>query len=379
MVRRMVAAGAGLVLLAACSSGDDAGASTERADVERTSDDGDDRDDAERRSAVDDEDSTRGDDDGGDPEGQEAAAAPGPTPTVDGAVTCPAATVEVADADALAAALDAAAPGDVIGIAPGTYRGKFVATADAGSDPIWLCGSREVVLDGGGIKQGYALHLDGAAGWRLVGFTVRNAQKGVMADHATGNVIQGLLVEDIGDEAIHLRAFSTDNVVRGNEVRDTGQRREKFGEGIYVGSAESNWCRHTDCDPDRSDRNEIVGNLVYGTTAEGLDVKEGTADGIARDNVFGGDALSGADSWVDAKGNDWVFERNTGIGSPQDGFQMHEILDGWGTGNVFVANVARVDGPGHGFAATNTEGNVVRCDNEVTGAGSGFADVDCVP
>ena len=85
---------------------------------------------------------------------------------------------------------------------------------------------------------------------------------------------------------------------------------------------------------------------MYGTTAEGLDVKEGTTAGIARGNVFGGDALAGADSWVDAKGNEWRFEGNTGIGSPQDGFQMHEILDGWGTGNVFVGNVARVDGPG---------------------------------
>ena len=57
---------------------------------------------------------------------------------------------------------------------------------------------------------------------------------------------------------------------------------------------------------------------------------------------------------------------------------MHEILDGWGTGNVCVGNVARVDGPGHGFATTNTTGNIVRCGNEVSGAAAGFADVDCV-
>ena len=328
--------------LLGCSAG-----TGERAHDAPTQDsDRDPPDGVDGRSDVADDDSTRGADDGGDPAGEQAATAPGPLPVVDGALTCPAATVAVSDADALAAALGDAAPGDVIGLAAGTYRGEFVATAAATGDrPIWLCGPRDAVLDGGGIKQGYALHLDGASGWRLVGFTVRNAQKGVMTDRASANVIQGLLVEDIGDEAIHLRAFSTDNVVRGNEVRDTGQRREKFGEGIYVGSAESNWCRHTDCQPDRSDRNEIVGNLVYGTTAEGLDVKEGTTGGVAHDNVFGGATLVGADSWVDAKGNDWRFERNTGIGSPQDGFQMHEIIDGWGTGNEFVGNMAASTAP----------------------------------
>ena len=370
MIRRLVCVA--LVLVVACGSDEERGARDRRDPSPATAE-------GERAgSAVDDDDSGRGGDDGGDPDGLVAATAPAAMPDVDGALTCPRPSVEVASAAALAGALDAAAPGDVIGLAAGTYRGRFVATVDAGADPIWLCGPRDAVLDGGGIKQGYGLHLDGAAGWRVIGFTVRNAQKGVMADGATDLVIEGLLVEDIGDEAIHLRAFSTDNVVRGNEIRDTGQRREKFGEGIYVGTAQSNWCKHTDCEPDRSDRNEIVANLVYGTTAEGLDVKEGTTGGIARDNVFGGEALGGADSWVDAKGNDWTFVGNTGIGSPQDGFQMHEILAGWGTGNEFTANVARVDGPGFGFATTNSDGNTIRCDNTVSGAGAGFADVDCV-
>src|SRR5699024_11419784 len=47
-----------------------------------------------------------------------------------------------------------------------------------------------------------------------------------------------------------------------------------------------------------------------------------------------------ADSWVDVKGNDWLIEGNTGTASPVDGFQTHEILDGWGTGNVFRGNTA---------------------------------------
>ncbi len=326
----------------------------------------------------DDDGSTRGDDDGGDPNGTEAATPPGPMPTLDEHLTCPESTVDVTDADGLSNALAAAQPGDVIRLAAGTYKGRFVATATAtDSEPIYVCGSRDTVIDGGGIKGGYALHLDGASGWRLVGFTVRNAQKGVVADRVFGTIFEGLLVEDVGDEAIHLRTFSTDNVVRGNEIRDTGQRRDKFGEGVYVGTAESNWCKYTDCDPDRSDHNVIEGNLIYGTTAESIDLKEGTTGGVVRNNSFDGSALSGADSWVDAKGNEWVIESNVGVNSPMDGFQMHEIVEGWATANVFRDNVARVHGPGHGFAATNTEGNIISCDNEVFDAADGFADVEC--
>ncbi|CAN5617139.1 hypothetical protein BH10ACT3_BH10ACT3_16600 [soil metagenome] len=299
-------------------------------------------------------------------------------PELDDLLSCPDATVDVADASELADALDDAQPGDVITLAPGTYEGKFVATTIASDDdPIFLCGPRDAVIDGEGIKGGYALHLDGASGWRLVGFTIRNAQKGVMADGAVGNVIQGLLIEDTGDEAIHLRATSTDNLVRGNEIRDTGQRRAKFGEGVYVGTAESNWCTNSDCEPDPSDHNLIEGNLIYGTTSESVDLKEGSADGVVRNNTFDGSSITGADSWVDAKGNDWLIEGNRGTNSPQDGFQMHQIVEGWGTGNEFRDNVATVNGPGFGFATTNTEGNVISCDNQVDDAGEGFADVDC--
>jgi hypothetical protein len=301
----------------------------------------------------------------------------------DGApVTCPDPTVEVGDADELAAALAAAEPGDVIELAPGTYLGRFVATAQADPGaPIFLCGPREAVLDGDGIRGGYALHLDGASGWRLVGFTVRNAQKGVVVDRGVGHVIQGLRVEEIGDEAIHLRTRSTDNVVRDNVIRRTGLRRDRFGEGVYVGSAESNWCRYTECDPDRSDRNLVEGNDIAETGAESVDLKEGTTGGVVRGNTFDGDGMTGADSWVDVKGNGWLIEGNTGTRSPLDGFQVHEIRDGWGQGNVFRSNVADVDGEGFGIATTNARdlGNVVACNNEISGAGAGFADVDCGP
>src|SRR6185436_18008372 len=100
------------------------------------------------------------------------------------------------------------------------------------------------------VEAGYVLHLDGAQYWRLVGFSVTNGQKGVMADQTVGTVVQGLTVHGIGDEAIHLRDNSTDNVVLDNTIRDTGLRRDDYGEGVYIGTAVSNWCTYTNCQPD---------------------------------------------------------------------------------------------------------------------------------
>jgi hypothetical protein len=307
-----------------------------------------------------------------------AASAPVPLPAVGKACTgLP--TAEVGNADQLTEALAGARPGSVIVMAPGVYAGNFVAVAQGLEDrPVALCGGRDAVLDGGEIDGGYTLHLDGAAHWELGGFTVRGGQKGVMVDRARGVLIEGLLVEGTGDEAVHLRANSTDNLVRGNTVRDTGRRNGKFGEGIYIGSAESNWCEQTGCEPDRSDRNVIEGNAISATTSESVDIKEGTTGGILRGNTFSGAGMTDADSWVDVKGNGWTIVGNIGTDSPEDGFQLHEILDGWGLDNTFEANVATVNADGYAINITkNRERNRVSCDNRSIGAGQGLSPVAC--
>ncbi|WP_371578283.1 right-handed parallel beta-helix repeat-containing protein [Streptomyces sp. NBC_01314] len=298
----------------------------------------------------------------------------------DSAVTCPAATVKVSDTATLEQALAQAQPGDSISLGNGTYVGNFTAEiSGTAAKPIFLCGGSGAVVDGGDTDDGYAFHLDRVSNWRLVGFTVRNAQKGVMADGVVGTVIQGLTVEQIGDEAVHLRNFSSDNMVRDNTIRDTGLRREKYGEGVYIGTAKSNWCTVSDCKTDTSDRNVVLGNHISDTTAESIDIKEGTSDGKVLDNTFDGSKLSGShnnDSWVDVKGNGWLLQGNTGSHSPEDGFQTHKLVNGWGTGNIFKDNTANVDGPGYGFHLTS-DGNKVTCDNKAKDAAEGLANVDC--
>ena len=287
-------------------------------------------------------------------------------------------TVTVSSSAQLFDALEAVTPGDSIELAPGVYLGTFTAAVSGTEeDPISLCGPSDAILDGGDIEGGYVLHLDSVSHWVVEGFAIRGGQKGLMADTVTHTVIRGLTVSEIGDEGIHLRATSTDNLVIGNTISDTGMRKPKFGEGIYIGTAESNWCEVSDCEPDRSDRNVIEDNTILRTTAESIDIKEGTSEGVVRGNTFDGAHITGADSWVDVKGNDWLIVDNVGTNAPRDGFQTHEILDGWGTRNVFRDNSATVLAAGFGYSMTPELENVVECGNTASEAREGVSNVEC--
>ncbi|QXJ22748.1 right-handed parallel beta-helix repeat-containing protein [Actinomadura graeca] len=312
-----------------------------------------------------------GEGDGGTPESASKGPALAlPVPGGAGKITCPRPTKTVSDARGLERALAEARPGDVIKMEAGRYTGKFVATASGTQDkPIFLCGGEDAVIDGGGIKKGYAFHLNKANYWRLIGFSVQNSQKGVMGDTTNGSVIQGLTVHDIGDEAIHLRNFSTGNTVQYNKIYNTGLRREKFGEGVYLGTAESNWGDVTGGKMDKSDHNVVRGNVIR-ATAEAIDIKEGTTGGKILGNVFDGSRTGGDkhnDSWVDVKGNGYLIEGNKGTKTPLDGFQTHEIVDGWGRGNIFRGNVIDLAG-GRGVGINDTVGgNTIDCGNKVQG------------
>lgn len=304
---------------------------------------------------------------------------PGSATESPSASPCPTrASASVSDAAGLTAALASATGGSVIRLASGVYSGRFVLSARGTAEqPIWICGPATAVLDGGGIDGGYVVHLDGAAHVRLVGFTVRNGQKGIMADRTTGAWLDGLTVTRIGDEGIHLRGESSSNTIERSTITETGLRKAKFGEGVYVGSAESNWCEVSGCDPDRSDGNVIRDNTFARTSAESIDIKEGTTGGSVLGNRFDGAGMSGADSWVDVKGNHWTISGNTGTNAPVDGFQTHEIVDGWGTDNTFDGNAADVGGSGYGFHLAPPLGNVLACGNTATRAAKGLSNVEC--
>jgi Right handed beta helix region len=287
----------------------------------------------------------------------------------------------VSSASGLTAALASARPGQTIVLAPGVYQGDFVVTVSGTpAAPITLCGSHSAVLEGTSIQEGYTLYLNQASWWRLKGFTVEGGQKGVVADGVNHDLLYGLYVHSTGDEAIHLRSFSSHNVISHCVIRRTGLLVSFFGEGIYVGSAHSNWCRYTGCRPDASNDNVLVDNNIADTTAENIDIKEGTTGGTITGNHLDGVGMvaAAATAWVNVKGNGWTVENNFGMNSAGDGFQVHEVYPGWGIGNVFRGNRAHVNGPGYGiYVQSQSLHTTVACDNVVVAARQGLTSIPC--
>lgn len=313
----------------------------------------------------------------GQPTGQAAGQAGGASST------CASSGTRISTASDLRRALASARPGESLLLTPGVYQGDFQAsTSGTAAAPITLCGPRGAVLQGDSIKSGYTFHLDHASYWRIEGFTVEGGQKGVMTDGASHVVISGLYVHGTGDEAIHLRDFSSDDTVSGNLVRDTGLLVAFYGEGIYVGTANKNWCKYSGCQPDASDHDVITGNDISDTTAENIDIKEGTTGGTITGNHLDGAGMdsSAATSWINVKGNEWTVSGNTGVDSIGSGFSVHQVYAGWGLDNVFRANRITVNGPGYGIYVQSKRLNtLVACDNTVAGAQSGFSTITCSP
>lgn len=240
-------------------------------------------------------------------------------------------------------ALRDAQPGDFIYLQPGVYIGEFIANNSGElTSPIVVYGSRDAILEVAPNTAGYGFYLN-ANYWVLSGFSIRNATKGLMADSANNNVISGLHIYNIGDEGIHLRRNSSNNVVQYNWIQDTGLRVDDFGEGIYVGSAISNWDDLTEGQPDKSDNNHIVSNLLGpGISAEGIDIKEGTSGGVVQNNTFISDGNKIGDSWIDTKGNDYLVSGNAGLRPPEDDFSnpfpVFQITSDWGLNNKVQDN-----------------------------------------
>jgi hypothetical protein len=299
--------------------------------------------------------------------------------------------VSVSTPAQLNAALQNAQPGDVIQLADGTYSGYFVISVTGTANaPITLQGSRNAILNGGGTTppgtpSAYGIHMASVNYWHLIGFTVTNSPKGIVADSSNDNVIDGIKVYNIGDEGIHMRDFSTHNTIQNCDVSQTGVYEAGFGEGVYLGTAQSNWGTYSGGKPDNSDYNQVLNNHIGpNVAAEGVDIKEGTTGGLISGNYFDSAGLSGAnsaDSWVDVKGNGYVLSNNTGLKALQDGFQVHAVLSGWGNNNSFYNNNINVEAPGYGFwiQKGSTTGNIVYDNNTVQNAASGVANIPLTP
>jgi hypothetical protein len=302
--------------------------------------------------------------------------------------------ITVANSTELKNVLSIAKPGDSIVLKDGIYEGKFVIkSTNSGTlaKPITLIGSRNAILDAGTKETGYALQLQ-ANYWRIKGFTIQNALKGLVADGSSYSLIDGILVTQIGEEAIHLRKFSKHNTIQNTEISYTGLKTPDYGEGIYIGTAVSNWSKISNGEPDRCDSNKVINNKIGPhVAAECIDIKEGTTGGLIKGNTFEAQGITGAnsaDSWIDVKGNYYLIEGNTGNNTQpsvlKDGYQINCAIAGWGCFNVFKNNISNVNAAGHGFnvrlksSKGEAIGNLIYNNNIVKGAASGVANIPLI-
>jgi hypothetical protein len=308
---------------------------------------------------------------------------PSTAPSVSPPPTLAGERVSVSTSAQLASALKAAKPGQTIALQDGTYVGQFVlGVAGTDSRPITLTGSRNATITTGSTTSGYGIHVT-APFWNITGLSVSRASKGIVLDSAHHTVIDGVDVGNTGAEAVHLRKNSASVIVGNSLIHDTGRAQAGYGEGIYVGSAKSNWSSvmGSSTTPDRSDAAQLLGNTIVNTTAEGIDVKEGTTGGVIAGNTFRNAGYSGtdyADSWVDIKGNGYRVSDNTGSSAVLDAFQVHVVLEGWGRDNTFRGNTILGGVPGYEvWVQSGASGTSVACDRSE--AAKGLTNITCTP
>jgi hypothetical protein len=311
-------------------------------------------------------------------------------------------TYNVSTATQLKSALAAAKPGDTISLANGNYADQFVATTPGtASAPITLTGGANAVLsdplfnpgntDCPSGQTGYGLWLQGASYWNLKGFTVTKAKKGIVMDGAQHVTIDGVNVHDIGYEAVHFRKSSANGVIKNSAVTNTGLEQPGFGEGVYIGSANSNWaCYGTNngSGPDGGDFVQVLNNKIGpGVAAEGIDIKEGTHDGLISGNTLDGTGeknQNSGDSTIDVKGNSYTITGNTAFNAFLDTFQTHDVYNNNGCGNIFSKNKLTVTkASGYGINVTSqgscsANPNKVGASNTSTG-GKGLTKIPLTP
>jgi len=302
-------------------------------------------------------------------------------------------TVNVNNSTELQNALNNAQPGQTIVLANGVYNksGGFSINANVNGtaqNPITLLGNANTIISANSTATGYGFWLKGNNYWILDGFTVYNSKKGVMLDNSHHNVVRNITVKYIGDEAIHLRTYSSYNTVQNCYIDSVGIVSGPSGtaEGIYVGSANSNWVNYTGGNPDTCNYNIIDGNSFGDNIpSENIDVKEGTSHGSIINNIFNGKGLNGVnsgDSWLDMKGNYYTISCNSGTTTLKDGLQSHIVYAGWGDYNIFYENSTEAFSNAYyginiqtsGSAGTATH-NIVCNSNTVKAGAKGLSNV----
>jgi hypothetical protein len=265
--------------------------------------------------------------------------------------------VNVSSGSQLSSALRYAQPGDCIQLASGTYSSQpMVTRSGTSTDDIILTGPSTAVVSG-------ALRFQNVHYWRLSGFTIRGGFYCIEGNGVRSMTFQNLDISQCGQEGIVLHYRSSRNVVEGNWIHDVGKTSPQYGEAVYIGRGGG-----TMANADPSDSNTVRNNrLGPGVPAEHIDVKRGTRGNVieANQSDASGHRYSSpiTTTLYMNGGTNTVLRANVirNLYSQSAAFQSYRSVNGLWTQNQVSGQFFR------GFYLNGT-GNVVKCDNVVSGA-----------
>lgn len=171
----------------------------------------------------------------------------------------------------LKAAMQSAVAGDILYFT-GTHTGNMKTYAHGtASAPIIVRGINATVQTTSQ-STGYGVEVLHNY-WRFDDFTINHAKKGFYCLNADYGVVTRVDITNIGQEAFKFRRYSNFWEVVECSVDGTGQTAADYGEGFYVGDAQSNWESSTK--PDTSGNITFRDCYTINTTNDGYDLKEG--------------------------------------------------------------------------------------------------------
>jgi hypothetical protein len=277
--------------------------------------------------------------------------------------------VNVSTTTELTSATLNAKAGDTIWVAPGKYElpssncqnDKFVNETGRDCGRIWLgadgTAANPIVLAGPdpanppeiygtSVGSNYGIHVTGNY-VILKNLKIHTFSKGVVFDNSVGALMEDCEVYHTGTELVHVRDSSQQVTLNRNFIHGSGFDVAQYGEGIYVGTYYKGWASSQQSDKNagfwgesasqhrysgydwRVNDTKITCNIVKATTAENIDVKEGTVRGVVQGNMFIADStnydgkVDHDDANIDMKGASWSVTGNYFYNSKKSGLPYY--------------------------------------------------------
>jgi len=195
----------------------------------------------------------------------------------------------------------------------------IIRAADPNNKPVL---GDNVVSSTTGINAGNVMQILGnvSAGSNqdkyitVMNLKMQYRKKGLLIDRSNHVTVDGVEVSFVGQEAIHIRDKSSNNLVKNTKASDTGLalNQEGYGEGFYVGTDKGAWATYHYACYDNVFQNNTTGPNI---TAEHFDIKEGTLRTIVEGTTMNGTKISGANSantFINDKGKNTTIRNNIG-------------------------------------------------------------------